>query len=240
MIKTAVILAAGLGSRLEKIWQDYPKGFIEINGRSLIERSILNLRKYGIEKIIIGTGHKSDSYQELTRKYPFIITNFSPRYKETSSFETLYKMKDILNEDFILLESDLLYQDSAIEFIQKSSLDSFILSTPLSYIGDEVYLEVDQEQNLSNLSKDILKLSTPSSVLVGISKVSINFWKTLLGAGENILSHNPKIDYEHAFLEVKKLSTIKVQIINDFHWCEIDTPDHYEYAIKNVMPYLKE
>ena len=51
-IKTAVILAAGMGSRLQDITGgNLPKGFIKVNGKSLIERSIEKLRSLGIEKI---------------------------------------------------------------------------------------------------------------------------------------------------------------------------------------------
>ena len=54
-IKTAVILAAGMGSRLQDITQnEVPKGLLKIEGKSLVERSIEKLRSIGIEKIYIG------------------------------------------------------------------------------------------------------------------------------------------------------------------------------------------
>ena len=54
MTKLAVILAAGLGSRIKEFSILKPKGFIEINGVSLIERSIKILIDEGISKIYIG------------------------------------------------------------------------------------------------------------------------------------------------------------------------------------------
>ena len=62
MITNAIILAAGLGSRIEKLTKSKPKGFIKIGETTLIERSINLLLQNGISKIYIGTGHKSIFY----------------------------------------------------------------------------------------------------------------------------------------------------------------------------------
>ena len=59
----AVILAAGLGSRINNISKDMPKGFIEINGESLIKRSIKQLKKSGISSIYIITGYKKKFFE---------------------------------------------------------------------------------------------------------------------------------------------------------------------------------
>ena len=80
-IKTAVILAAGMGSRLSDITNDQiPKGLLSINGKTLIERSIEKLRSIGIEKIYIVTGHLSFKYDELANKYKFIKTKKNRKF----------------------------------------------------------------------------------------------------------------------------------------------------------------
>jgi len=58
----AVILAAGVGLRINNISKDKPKGFIEINGKSLIQRSIKLLKKSGINNIYIVTGYKKEFF----------------------------------------------------------------------------------------------------------------------------------------------------------------------------------
>ena len=69
MIKTAVIMAAGLGSRFGKMTEFIPKGFVEVNGKSMVVRSIEALIACGIERIIIGTGYKKEMYEELINIY---------------------------------------------------------------------------------------------------------------------------------------------------------------------------
>ena len=59
MIKQAVIVAGGLGSRFGDRTKLMPKGFIEIEGVAMVERSVRKLIASGVEEIIIGTGHCS-------------------------------------------------------------------------------------------------------------------------------------------------------------------------------------
>ncbi|OAD22430.1 nucleotidyl transferase/aminotransferase, partial [Candidatus Thiomargarita nelsonii] len=58
-VTTAVILAAGLGSRLKALGTDKPKGFLKLGEKSIIEESIEHLHNSGICNIIIVTGHQA-------------------------------------------------------------------------------------------------------------------------------------------------------------------------------------
>ena len=115
MVTTAVIMAAGLGSRFGKMTATMPKRFIEVGGQPMIIRSIETLLSCGIERIIIGTGYKKEAYEALKDKYPQIECVFSPRYAETNSMYTLWNCREVIaNDDFILWESDTIYSRNAI------------------------------------------------------------------------------------------------------------------------------
>ena len=87
----AVILAAGLGNRIIEISKDIPKGFIEINGNSLIHRSIRLLKKSGIENIFIVTGYKKEFFENLSEDFENIFTVNNSDYKTTWSFGSFLK-----------------------------------------------------------------------------------------------------------------------------------------------------
>ena len=91
MITTAVILAAGLGSRLKEHTVEMPKGFLEINGESLVAASVRKLIDAGIQKIILGTGYLSEVYDTFASQYPGRITCVkNERFAESGSMSTLY------------------------------------------------------------------------------------------------------------------------------------------------------
>jgi 2-aminoethylphosphonate-pyruvate transaminase len=111
MVREAVILGAGLGSRLGNMTTEMPKGVIEIGGMPMVERSVRKLIEKGIEKIYIGTGHCPEWYERLAARYPCIETVRNPRYATTSSMRTLFEVARKVKGDFLLLESDLIYDD---------------------------------------------------------------------------------------------------------------------------------
>lgn len=70
MITTAVIMAAGLGTRFGRQTELKPKGFITYKGKPMVIRAIETMFEAGIEKIIIGTGYHKEWYEALENEYP--------------------------------------------------------------------------------------------------------------------------------------------------------------------------
>ena len=69
MIKTAMIMAAGMGTRFGHYTDLVPKGFVPVGGKPMILRSIDTLLSCGIERIVIGTGYRCEVYDELKKEY---------------------------------------------------------------------------------------------------------------------------------------------------------------------------
>src|SRR5687768_631200 len=135
-ITTAVILAAGLGSRLKHHTQDQPKGFLEVEGKSLIERSIESLIQKGIRSVIIGTGYLPEYFEALKKKFP-VITFRNEDYSTTGSMYTLYVLKHLIREPILLLESDLLYDPISLDYLLEDSREDVILASDATNSGDE-------------------------------------------------------------------------------------------------------
>ena len=147
----AVILAAGQGKRFNGL--NKPKGFLNIYHKKLIQYSLENIRRIGIKKVIIATGYKSEYYDALCNNsielYGLEIkTVFNEKYKVSGSMYSLYNLKELINEDFILLDSDIIYDFEGFkEYVEKSSGDSLFI-TNASESGDEVYVEIfEQAEN---------------------------------------------------------------------------------------------
>ena len=131
-INTAVILAAGMGIRLRELIGLCPKGLLEINGESLIDRSLRLLKKEGIERVVLVTGFQEALYHrhlKNKKNIPNLEFVHSPRYSETGSMHSLFVAKDALHEDFLLLESDLLYESRALKSVLDFKGSDVVLSS---------------------------------------------------------------------------------------------------------------
>ena len=126
-VTQAIILAAGMGSRLKELNQGAPKGFIRLGDVSIIEHSIKALLASGIEQIIIVTGYMDKYYENLSVQYPQIKTVRNEKFSETGTMYSLWCARNLVSADFILLESDLIFEIRAIREIVGSAYDDCIL-----------------------------------------------------------------------------------------------------------------
>ncbi len=236
-MNTAVILAAGLGSRLINTVSIKPKGFIEFGGHTLIERSINNLKSVGISEIIIGTGYLSGYYEALEdNKSIFCVKNHL--FASTGSFFTLYNLNKYLHEDFLLLESDLLYEKRALSVLMNHHKNDVILASGNTGSGDEVFIEVNKNNYLLTLSKSQSDLSKVYGELVGISKISIDTYQTLCEWAKKKMDKAKQLHYEEALVKITVKKDIYVEKIEDLIWTEIDTEAHYKRAFDYIYPEL--
>lgn len=217
MIDTAVIMAAGKGTRFGARTSDMPKGFIEFKGRSMIERSIDNLLAAGIKRIIIGTGYHREWYENLICKYPQIITVFSPVYEESNSMETLYRCREAIGDsDFLLLESDIIYEPKALTLLLEDSHDDILLASDITKFQDQYYIAVDENRYLEGCSTDkdyIMEEfgAEPYGELVGIHKLSNRFYQAMVEDYEYHRHDYLKRGYEY---EIEDVATAQVHAAN--------------------------
>jgi 2-aminoethylphosphonate-pyruvate transaminase len=240
-VRTAVILAAGLGSRLKDKTKHQPKGFLQVDGKSLIERSIQQLLKKGIEKIVIGTGYLHEHFEGLKKTYPQIVTVRSEHYATTGSLFTLQVVSELLEDSFLLLESDLLYDPIALDHLLEDENQDIILASGTTNSGDEVYIQCSPSSTLVNMSKDKSKLDSIAGELVGITKLSFPALQKMMSFAKAEFSKgNTGIHYEDGLVGISTDYPLAVKVIKDLVWCEIDDEHHLERALTKILPRIKE
>lgn len=240
-IDTAVILAAGLGSRLGDLKEEKPKAFVKIDGVSLIERSIQLLKSKGISKIHIGTGYKSEYFDALSKIYPEVTTRRNTIFDRTGSMYTLYVLRDLIEKPFLLLEGDLLYEPGALDHVLTNINPDVILASDATHSGDEVYIQCNEQGFLQNMNKNAEALNSISGELVGISKLSLEGFKAMIDFAEQKYDEDAlAIHYEDAMVGAASQQSFYVNVVNDLAWCEIDDASHLERAQTIVYPKIRE
>ena len=239
MIKTAVIRAAGLGTRFGKMTETQPKGFIEVGGISMIRRSIETLLSCGIERIVIGTGYKKECYEALCCEYPQIECVYSQRYAETNSMYTLYNCREAIGDsDFLLLESDIVFNADAVKEMLSDVHENIMLITPVMKFQDQYYVMHDDAGVLVACSTDKNALSAQGE-LVGIHRISSLFYREMCDEYARVVDEKPKLGYEYMLLEMSQIK-IPVYVLNSSvaKWYEIDDEQDLRYAEENIVKYL--
>lgn len=114
----AIILAAGMGKRLKELTHNNTKCMVKVNGMTLIERMLRQIDSHNMSKIVIVVGYMGQSLIDyigtLDIKTPITYIE-NPIYDKTNNIYSLYLAKDyLLNENTILFESDLIFEDSVL------------------------------------------------------------------------------------------------------------------------------
>ncbi len=125
MVKTAIVLAAGKGTRLKPLFIDDAKTLLKIDNETILEKNIRNLCESGIEKIIIVTGHKADKIEKFIygdntllglegKLYDkdikvSIELVYCPFYNMTNNIVSLWMAKEYLVGDTVVIYGDILY-----------------------------------------------------------------------------------------------------------------------------------
>lgn len=107
-----VIIAAGNGTRLQPLTNYKPKCLIKIHGFSIIERIINSVKETGLKNIIIVTGHQGEIIKSEIgdgQKYGVTIQYIYNSDWEKGNALSVYSVRDIVGDDFILLMSDHLF-----------------------------------------------------------------------------------------------------------------------------------
>lgn len=239
-VRTAVVLAAGMGTRLQDRTKSRPKGFLSIGGAPIIEESLDRLVAVGIERVVIVTGHCSEAYEELARRRPGLVELVhNELYADSGSLYSLWCARELLHEDFLLLESDLFYERRALEaLLECPDRDATLLSAPTD-AGDEVHVEAPGGR-LRAMSKDRAAIEGEvAGEYVGLSKLSEPFFARLMRYATAGFETSLKLDYEtDGFVAVAAEQPMACPFVADLLWGEIDFEAHLERA-QHLYPELE-
>ena len=239
-VKSAVILAAGMGTRLRSIIGEKPKGLLKINGKELILHSIEKLNQNGIRDILLVTGYKEEYYIEyLQHEYPEVRFITNQDYAITGSMHSLFLAKDWINSEFLLLESDLYYEKRALTCLINSPKSEAVLVSGKTGSGDEVYVYGNGEQ-IEWISKQKTAEKTLNGELVGISKISLRLYREMCRYYVGNIAFPSDFHYEDCFSKLSQQRCLESIKIDDLAWTEIDDASHYERALVSVVPKVLE
>ncbi len=232
-ITSAVLLAAGTGSRLQPLTNEMPKCLTEVSGSSILERLTHCLRFHGFRRLVVVVGHLDDcirrflgnSINGLTIDY---IVN--PQYMTTNNIYSLWLARKAIQESFLLIESDIVFDASLLGDMLYP--DCIAVSHMLPWMNGTT-------ASISSTSR-VLKLNTGHCDIpdrseyktVNIYSFSLRSWRLVEEQLRRHISAGRVNEYyETVLAEMIADSTLSFNPVffNSGRWYEIDTlSDLYE------------
>ncbi len=118
----AIIIAAGMSSRLMELTDDKPKCMLDIGGRTILQRQIETFNQCGIDEIIVIRGYKKEVINYTGVKYIY-----NQNYRRNNILESLMYAESDMDGEFVVTYSDILFRRSVVEKLLESKDDISIV-----------------------------------------------------------------------------------------------------------------
>ncbi len=230
-----------MGVRLKDRGKLTPKGCMCLGEKSIIEESVLRLLDTGMQRIVIVTGHLSEQFIPLKARYRQTIhLVHNPHFADSGSMYSLYCARHSVDEAFLLLEADLVYERRALTTCLEHPSGNVVLLAGFSNTSDECFVETQNGQ-LVTISKNRESLgSEVPGEMVGICKISRPLFCTMLGMAEQRFHTTRHLDYEtDGLVAAAQDEPISCTVVEDLMWCEIDDESHFTRARKDIYPVVR-
>ncbi len=237
----AIILAAGMGKRLGEYTQDNTKCMLEVNGIRLIDRALEHLHKLNVSRVVLVVGYKRQNVKDYVgsdfKGTPVVYVD-NAIYDRTNNIYSLYQAKDfLLEEDTLLLESDLIYNFDVLEKLYCDTYPNIALVDKYESWMDGTVVTIDECGRITNfIDKSLFKYDEIKSYYktVNIYKFSKDFssryYVPFLTAYCTALGQNEY--YEQVLRIILDLRTapLKALPLNGETWYEIDDVQDLDIA----------
>ena len=235
----ALILNAGLGSRMGDITKDKPKCMTKIyNDETILKRQLRLLNKYNVKDIIMTTGYKEDilvSYikndiNDITKDMN-IVFSYNEKYDITNYIYSIYLARNDLNDDILLMHGDLVFDEEVLKKILSVNKTSMVISTTKE-IPEKDFKAVVINGKVVKVGVDYFNNAYYAEAMYYLKKDDFYIWlNKIIEFCEN---GNTKVYAENAFNELNGKINMYPLDIKDLLCGEIDNKDDLEKIMKEV------
>jgi choline kinase len=232
----AVILAAGRGHRLREVTADRPKCLAQVGDCTLLARQMASLRRHGIDRIVVVAGFNADSVRLACDRDVELVIN--TRYHSTNSLYSLWLARNLLKEGFVVMNCDVLFHDQLLaDLLTARDEDALLMcaNRGTTYSDEEMKIRV-RGGCVSAIAKT-LPAHDVDGENVGIAKFGAPGAALLIEQMGSLLAQGGTRDWlPSAFAAFARLRPLRVVETRGFPWTEIDFPEDYERACRDVLP----
>ncbi len=232
----AIILAAGLSKRLMPLTDSTPKCLLKIADKTILEMTIDNILKNGINDFVMVTGYRENMIKEfISKRYHGLNITYltNSDYENNNNSYSLWMAKEKITRDCALLDSDILFDYRIIDKLLKSNKENCLAVNTNHVLGkEEIKVIVDSANKIQHIGKELNPLESYGES-IGIERFSADFFKKLgIVLDRKIVKENNVNEfYEASFQElIDSGNGIFAVDVSEYKSMEIDTPEDLERA----------
>ncbi len=230
-MKTAIILAA----RKERDCDiPYPLMPFTDDGICLLDRSIDILRQNGYDDIIIVVGFRHDLFDRYASDDVRIIVNKD--YEFTASMGSLALCRDLVHDDFLLIESDTFFESNVIKRLSEIKSGNCISMTEESGSGDECFVET-KNGFVTKITKDRHRVCNFEGEMMGVTRISYDTFSKLIDVWEH--STNPYLNYEYLLMDVTEALDRPYIKFKNVIWGDVDCKEDFKKLQNGIYRALR-
>ena len=236
----AVILAAGIGSRLSPLTDKSAKSMLSVGGSVILERMIRNCLSCGISQFVMVLGYREDEIKKFVEKtfrgirVTYVIND---RYRTTNTgYSLMLALTAVGTAEFIKFDADVVFDARILRALVDSDLPNVLCIDRDSVLAEEeVKVLTDDQLRVQKIGKSVDPV-TSCGESIGIEKISAGTAPLLFAELEVMMESpsNMQEYYEAAYARlVDKGTPFYALDITGMNWNEIDTPE--DFAAANAM-----
>ena len=230
----AILLAAGVGSRISNDIGQMPKSILPVNGQPLIVHTVELLQKNHIEVTII-TGFKHRVIEETLKDHR-VRFYYNPFFKVTNSIGSLWFARDEFfdGEDILIANADVYYTQELLDIILADPHDRFLLSDKTRVdVGD--YFFFSENGVLRKYGKELAREERDSEY-VGIGVLKREWVKKFHDQLCSMIENGEyNLWWENVLYSLVESDTIFTVDVNGIFWSEVDTIEDYQRVLAHCQ-----
>ena len=225
-ISTALLLAAGTGTRLRPLTRNAPKCLTEVGGRPILDRLVHNLRAKGIDRLVVVLGHQGDKIREFLRhkagdmQVDYVV---NPDYRTTNNLYSLWLARQQIQEPFLLVESDLVFEARMLDDLLYP--DRIAISRLRPWMNGTT-VALGSGNRVAAFHPDCGQCDTPRYKTVNLYSLSLKTWQAMEERLSRYVSDGRLgVYYEAVFADMVADGSLAFDAVffDANRWYEIDT-----------------
>lgn len=230
-----VILAGGIGSRLEQLTGGNPKCLVDIGGKALILHQLEALSDQGVGPVLIVVGYRQEAVRQVVGPRAEYVVN--ERFAETNSLYSLMLARPWVKGPFVLLNSDLLFSPEILARLLEEPGNALAYDSTSSRGREQTKVAV-RDRRVIDLGKDLPAASARGESL-GLLKFEAAGAQAMFDVAAHLIADGREkawvIEATRAVCRTEPISAVNVA---GLPWTEVDFPHDLEQARREVWPQI--